>query len=75
MTYITTPGHENHNIGKPFHVHHYYIINLSKACPREKEEKNIKLTLFTPKLPRFGMGVMKFIISYLLTLQLHVYTK
>ena len=47
MTYITTPGNENHNIGKPYHVHHENILKLSKACPREreKEEKNIKFTL------------------------------
>ena len=50
MTHITTPGHENYNIVKPFHVHYYmYILNLSKACHRERKKRKTSNLHFLPQ--------------------------
>ena len=70
-------GHEIYKFGRPFLGHHYYILVFSDQC-LEVEKKIFKkysnFTLFTPNLPPFKWGVMKFTILCLLTLQI-LYTK
>ena len=67
------------NFGKPFLGHHYHTNNLSEPYPEERRrflKKYVNFTLFTTTLRALGMGVhlgrgvMKFIISCLLTLQI-----
>ena len=77
MTYMTTPYTNNPNIGgheiyfkieinfsRPFLLHHYYILSLSDLSPRV--EKKILLLLPYNYLPLDG--IMKFTISYFLSL-------
>ena len=68
MTYMAMPQHkilcprvhEIYNFGRYLLVYRYYILNLSEPC---FFINNISFTLFTPELPPFGVGVMKYTIS------------
>ena len=70
-------GHEIYNLDRTFLGHHNYILSLflSDSIPRSRSWKKIfeeilNFTPFTPKLSPLRMGVMKFTISCLLTLQM-----
>ena len=50
-------GHEIYNFGKSFLGNNYYTLCLYESCPGVEMflKKYIDFTLFTPKLPSYGM--------------------
>ena len=68
-------GHEIYNFGRPIIGHHYYLLSLIELFPgvEKKTFKEIhKFYTFYPRItvPPLRVGVMKFAISCLLTLQM-----
>ena len=69
-------GHKIYNFGRPFRGNHHYTLSLSEPCPwvEKKIFQEIQqFYTFYPKITSLWVGVMKFTISCLLTLQmLHI---